>query len=655
MMKNKRKIEKKGKRKIITDFLISSIRRKISSGFTIVIVLVLFILLISYFQLKKVRSSSEQIIPNFLQMNLNQDIALYISSLDSNIEQLFIIGGKQIQEDIFYDLEHLTEHLESMDKQADERLILTIREFNNLVASLRKDILSTIETDITNLTSRETNERIISMYSKIKDAKQLHQELSTKILSQLHDTVTEQENITANMILQFVILGILVFLLAMSISLLLAKVISKPIERLRNAVIEVGEGRLHTQIQIESDDDIGQLAFSFNRMVENIRQSGQELQESEEKYRTLIEKMEEGLGIVDKNENFVFINQASADIFGYSKKELLGKNLKELTAPEEFQRVLQQTSIRKTRKSSKYELSILKKDGEKRTILVIATPNFDDNGKFQGTLGIFHDITIQKQSEDELKKNTDQLISNQQELERLYGDAEHSRKSLLSILEDVTEKEKDLRESEGKYRLLAENTLDCIWKMDKDLKFTYINQSILTMLGFTRAEWVGSALAEHCSKKELQHFMNIVEDELRKEESYSAMFELNLFHKNGREIPLEILGKILFDENKQVIGFQGNARDITERKQAEEALHQSEENFRNIFQSVPESLLAVDKQIEVLKSNNAYAKLISKYAPDLNMSEDELKQRILSELRKQSRKTKHGIIEISAVTGRKSL
>ncbi|MCK4359955.1 MAG: response regulator [Candidatus Cloacimonetes bacterium] len=95
--------------------------------------------------------------------------------------------------------------------------------------------------------------------------------------------------------------------------------------------------------------------------------------------------------------------------------------------------------------------------------------------------------------------------------------------------------------------------------------------------------------------------------------------------------------------------------EITERKQVEKALRQSEENFKNIFQSVPESLLAVDKQIEVLKSNNAFANLISKFAPELNMSEDELKQKILSELRKQSRKTKHGIIEISAVNGRKRL
>lgn len=740
-MINERKIVKKNKRRIIPDFLTSSIQRKISSGFTIVIVLVLSILLISYFQLKNVRSSTEQIIPNSIQMNLNQNIALHISSLDSNIERFFIIGGVQIQEDIFHYLEHISENLESMKKQDNERMIPIIKELENIVAGLRKDILNIIETEITNLSSREINEKIISIYSKIKDAKQLHRELTTKILTQLHDTVKEQESITNNMIFHFVTLGILVFLLAISASLLLAKIISKPIVELRDASNEVGEGKLDTQIQIESNDEIGQLAFSFNRMVENIRQSGKELHESEEKYRTLIETMEEGILIVDENENFTFINQAAANMFGYPKEELLGKNLKKFTTPEEFQRVLEQTSIRKTDKTSKYELSIIRKDGEQRIIALTATPKFDDNGKFRGTLGIFHDITIQRQSEDELKKKTDQLISNQKELEKHYADSEVSRKSLLSILEDVVEKEKDLRESEekfrilvqhsplgifkidikgnievvnpsllkllgspseeetrkinlltfpllvksgisgfvkecikkgksisgeflyrskwgkevsinlfltpvqnnlkqvvgvqgiieditqrklaenaikeseAKYRLLAENTLDCIWKMDKDLKFTYINQSIFPMLGFTREEWTGTKLAGHCSKKELQHFMNIVEDELRKEETYSAIFEMNLFHKDGREIPLEILGKILLDENKKITGFQGNARDITERKKAEElqTTIYNISNAVNISKDLDEFFETIHTQLSnIINTTNFYIALYDK-------------------------------------------
>ena len=94
--------------------------------------------------------------------------------------------------------------------------------------------------------------------------------------------------------------------------------------------------------------------------------------------------------------------------------------------------------------------------------------------------------------------------------------------------------------------------------------------------------------------------------------------------------------------------------DITERKKAEKALGKSEENFRNIFKSVPESLLAVDKKIKILDSNNAFAKLLQKYASALNMPEDELQERILSELRKNYGKKEHGIIEISTIAEKRS-
>ncbi len=181
-----------------------------------------------------------------MQMNLSQDLALHILSLDSNIERFFIIGGVQIQEDIIDDLEQISKLLESMKIQDNERVMPIIKELENITAGLRKDIIHTIELGSTNLTSREMNEKIISIYSKITNGKQLHRELTTEILTQLRETVKEQERITDNMIFQFVILGILVFLLAISASSLLAKVISKPIEELRDASNKVGEGKFDT-------------------------------------------------------------------------------------------------------------------------------------------------------------------------------------------------------------------------------------------------------------------------------------------------------------------------------------------------------------------------------------------------------------------------
>jgi len=148
----------------------------------------------------------------------------------------------------------------------------------------------------------------------------------------------------------------------------------------------------------------------IDRDITQRKQAEEALRKSEEKYRTLVESIEEGLGNVDEKENFILANRSAAKIFGYSKKEeLIGKNLKEFTTPEEFKRVLEETSLRKAGKSSQYELDIIRKNGESRIITVTASPVIGDDGKFRGTYAIFHDITERKRAEEERARLESQL------------------------------------------------------------------------------------------------------------------------------------------------------------------------------------------------------------------------------------------------------
>ncbi len=274
------------------------------------------------------------------------------------------------------------------------------------------------------------------------------------------------------------------------------------------------------------------------------KQAEKALQESEQELNAIFNGARDGIVLLDKTGKILRINKYIVEIGGYTEEEIVGKRFNALKMFPLKSMLKMITVFEKLIKGQEisYEVEVKTKKGEKK-IVQINNSLLKKEGKIEGVVAILRDITERKQAE------------------------------------------KSLRKSEEKYRLLSENTLDCVWKMDKDLKFIYINQSIYPLLGFTREEWVGSTLAEHCSEKELQRFMNIVEDELRKEENYSSIFELNLFHKDGGEISLEILGKILLDENKKVIGIQGNARDITERKQAEETIKESEEKLRNIFEN----------------------------------------------------------------------
>ncbi|MEA3488380.1 MAG: PAS domain S-box protein [Euryarchaeota archaeon] len=131
--------------------------------------------------------------------------------------------------------------------------------------------------------------------------------------------------------------------------------------------------------------------------------------------------------------------------------------------------------------------------------------------------------------------------------------------------------EMQLKASEEMYHLLADNTADCIWLMNLDFEFKYVNPSVLQMVGFTPEEWVGSSLYEHCSPEDMAFCLNAAKEGLKKgQEASGVTFEMQLWHKNGEKIDVEIATKILFDAAGNPVGIQGATRDITERKRAEE-------------------------------------------------------------------------------------
>jgi PAS domain S-box-containing protein len=142
--------------------------------------------------------------------------------------------------------------------------------------------------------------------------------------------------------------------------------------------------------------------------------------------------------------------------------------------------------------------------------------------------------------------------------------------------------EEDRQASEKRLRLLAENTLDCIWLMNMDLTFTYVNPAVESMFGFTPEEWIGSKLSDHCNPQELQKMKAVIADLLQNHPDQSGvLFETSLQHKNGNEVPIEILGKFVVGEDHQVVGLQGTTREISERKEAERERQRLAAQLRN--------------------------------------------------------------------------
>ncbi|MHB8095950.1 MAG: sensor domain-containing diguanylate cyclase, partial [Candidatus Aminicenantales bacterium] len=142
------------------------------------------------------------------------------------------------------------------------------------------------------------------------------------------------------------------------------------------------------------------------------------LRKSEEDFRSMIENLGEGVGMISPDEEFVFANVAADIIFGEPPDGLIGKSLKEFLSSEQFALVRSQTERRRAGERGHYEMEILRPDGARRILLMTAMPRFGARGEYGGELCVFTDITDRKTAETELRDANDKLMLNIGRLEQ---------------------------------------------------------------------------------------------------------------------------------------------------------------------------------------------------------------------------------------------
>ena len=170
------------------------------------------------------------------------------------------------------------------------------------------------------------------------------------------------------------------------------------------------------------------------RVEEELIKTKEILEESENKFKTIIQSQGEGIGFVDQNERFEFANLAAGKIFETDADELIGASLYDFLSEDEILKTNQQTRKRKRGITETYEQQIVTKKGNIKFLNINATPKIDENNNYLGAYAVFGDITKRKIAEQAVKEYEKQLIKLNSDKDRFMSILAHDLKSPFSTL-----------------------------------------------------------------------------------------------------------------------------------------------------------------------------------------------------------------------------
>ena len=281
------------------------------------------------------------------------------------------------------------------------------------------------------------------------------------------------------------------------------------------------------------------------------------LRESEEKYRSLAEQVHDGIYIY-QGDHFLFTNTHISEISGYSKEELLAIPFIDLVHPDDRAYIwdLAERRLRGEPVPDRYGCRFIRKDGTVRDVEAVVSAIHYKGG--YAALGAARDITERKQAEEAI------------------------------------------RESEQKYRALFAAESDAIFVVDKETGIIIdCNDAITPMYGYRKEEVVGQPNTS----------MSAEPDATRAATQEAKGLIPVRYHrrKDGSVFPVEITANVIPVKGHDVI--IAAVRDITERKQAEAALQQSEQKYRNIFEKSVTGIFKTTPDGLLIDVNDAFANL----------------------------------------------
>lgn len=265
----------------------------------------------------------------------------------------------------------------------------------------------------------------------------------------------------------------------------------------------------------------------------------------------ILNHLGDGVYTTDRSGVITFANTPLARMHGHdAPEEMMGRRFSEFVSPEfrteiadKLNNAIEKGSCFETR-----ELCIVRKDGNLLFVHLKRCPLIE-NGQIIGTAGIVREVTDQRLSEQALAA------------------------------------------SEKKYRAIVENISDVVYIVDLTGRLLFITPSAKSLIGYEQSEMVGHAIQEFTFEEDVKPALANIRHAISKKKTIKN--EYRLVHKNGSIVWMQTNTRPLF-EGDDIVAVQGSFRDITERKNAEAAIRESEEKFRSLVEATSDWIWEVD-------------------------------------------------------------
>ena len=320
------------------------------------------------------------------------------------------------------------------------------------------------------------------------------------------------------------------------------------------------------------------LAFSTYLLVgrdERLRRSVQEktqilsdtvreLDESETKYRQLVELSQEGIWVIDADANTTFANPSMEKMLGYEPDEMLGKNLFDFMDETWEKIAAQNVEARKNGVAEQHDIELLRKDGKRIMTTMQTAPITDEQGNYMGAIAGVIDITERVQTEENLRQSEMRL--------RRYFEQDFLGMAIAS----------------------GEKT------------WVDVNDALCKMLQYSREELLKMTWAEITHPDDLSTNLDLYQRVLAGEiDNY--VLEKRFIRKDGSVLSTELSAKIVRREDGSPNYLITLVNDITERRKAEEILRSSNKRMQILLNSIPVNIYVSDTETHKIIFMNDHA------------------------------------------------